>query len=451
MNQLFSDRPRTVAFYTLGCKVNSYDTEAIREQFEQEGFEPVDFEEPADVYVVNTCTVTSLGDRKSRQMLRRARRRNPDALIVATGCYAQTAPEKVSEIEEVDLVVGTGERSRIVPLVEERLLGQSTPKAVTPDLMHLPFEELEISKTDEHTRAYVKIQDGCTQYCSYCIVPYARGPVRSRRPEHALEEIGRLAEAGFREIVLTGIHAASYGRDFKPSRNTTELNEELISLIEEAAKIPGIERIRFSSLEPRLMTEAFLERLSQIPAVCPHFPLSLQSGANATLKRMNRHYTAEEYKEITDRIRRFYPDAAITTDVIVGFPGESEEDFEESLKFVQDVGFSRMHIFKYSPREGTPAADYDDQVPPEVKKIRSERMEEAEHAMRHAMMKAFDGKTDEVLIEQRCDDGAYTGYTRHYLPVHFIPKPGTHGYQNQILKVRLSYTGEDQLSAVMAE
>ncbi|MGI6108737.1 MAG: tRNA (N(6)-L-threonylcarbamoyladenosine(37)-C(2))-methylthiotransferase MtaB [Eubacteriaceae bacterium] len=442
------ERP-SAAFYTLGCKVNTYDTEAIQELFEKAGYEIKDFSEPADVYVVNTCTVTHLGDRKSRQMLRRARRTNPDALIIAAGCYAQTAPEKVLEIEEVDLVIGTADRNHIVEIAEEARAG--IPEGQSRNLAHslagTPFEELEISRTEGHTRAFVKIQEGCTQFCSYCIVPYARGPVRSRQPEKALEEIDRLSRAGYKEIVLTGIHIASYGRDFKDSRNTPACNEELISLVENASKIPGIERIRFSSIEPRLMTEDFLKRLSAINEICPHFHLSLQSGSAGVLKRMNRHYTPDEFYEIAQRIRRYYPGAALTTDIIAGFPGESEEEFQETLDFVRKTGFAQMHIFRYSPREGTPAAAMDNQVSDQKKIERAEKLAEAEYEMRHNFLRKADGQKARILVEQREEDGSYSGYTENYRPVRFIPRPGTHQYTGMIIETDLSYTGDDRLTA----
>ncbi len=439
---------KTAAYYTLGCKVNTYDTQAIMEKMEAEGFETVGFDEHADVYIINTCTVTSLGDKKSRQLLRRARRKNPDALIVAAGCYAQTAPNEVLAVDEVDLVVGTGDRKHIVELIEKNLQQGKEKRAYAAPLDYSSFdEEMQISRTQGHTRGFVKIQEGCTQYCSYCIVPYARGPVRSRKKENALKEIGRLAENDYKEIVLTGIHVSSYGRDFKNGKTTKENNDNLLELVKEASKIPGISRIRFSSLEPRLMTDAFLKELSQIPQVCPHFHLSLQSGAKKTLKRMNRHYTPDEYEEIVRRIRSYYPDAAITTDVIVGFPGESEEDFEESLEFVQRIGFSRIHIFKYSPRTGTPAADFEDQISPEEKSRRAHRMEEIEKKMRRDYLKASSGKTGLILIEQRENDGSYSGYTMHYQPVKFIPEPERASYSNKIVKADLVYEGGDTLIA----
>ena len=439
----------SAAFYTLGCKVNTYDTEAIQELFEQAGYEIVPFEEPADIYVVNTCTVTHLGDRKSRQMLRRARRNNPDALIIAAGCYAQTAPETVLAIDEVDLVLGTADRSHIVEIAEEarRGLEPDQNRNLAHSLAGTEFEELEISKTEGHTRAFVKIQEGCAQYCSYCIVPYARGPVRSRRPEKALEEIARLSKAGYREIVLTGIHIASYGRDFADSRNTPQFNEELVSLVENAAMIPGIERIRFSSIEPRLMSRPFLERLSRIPQICPHFHLSLQSGSAGVLKRMNRRYSPDEFYKITQLIREYYPTAALTTDIIVGFPGETDKEFQETLDFVKKVGFAQIHIFRYSQREGTPAAEFKKQVPDQVKAARAEALAAVEHDMRHDFLKAADGKTARILIEQQEEDGSYSGYTESYRPVRFIPQPGTHRYKGRIVETEVFYTGDDRLSA----
>lgn len=412
--------PRRVALCNLGCKVNDFDTESIKACFVQAGYEAVDFSESADVYVVNTCTVTHLGDRKSRQMLRKARRKNPDAVIVATGCYAQVAPEEVEKLEEVDIVVGTQHRAAIVNYVEAFAKNRHREFHVEPIAADAVFEEMPLAEDRSHTRAVVKVQDGCNQFCSYCIVPYARGRIRSRSIASACGEVERLVADGFSEFVLTGIHIASYGRDKGDGTG-------LIDLITAIAAIAGVRRIRLGSLEPSLMTEAFTRALAQIPAFCPHFHLSLQSGSPMVLRRMNRHYTPEEFAEIVARIRRYFDHPAITTDIIVGFPGETEAEFEETLDFVERIDFYRVHVFKYSRRHGTRAADFPDQVDEPVKHRRSQALIALSAGQELAFLRENDGLTAPVLFEKSPEDGWWEGHTPNYIPVRLVSSERING------------------------
>ncbi|AOT68529.1 tRNA (N(6)-L-threonylcarbamoyladenosine(37)-C(2))-methylthiotransferase MtaB [Geosporobacter ferrireducens] len=357
---------KKVAFYTLGCKVNQYETEAMGELFEKAGYQVVDDEASADVYVINTCTVTSLGDRKSRQLIRRAKKDNPDAVIAVVGCYSQTAPEEVSSIEGVNIILGTNDRNRIVEYVEKFRKANERIYAVEDIMQIREFEEMTIGEIKGKTRAFLKIQEGCNQYCTYCIIPYARGPIRSRKPEDIIKEVQRLADNGFKEVVLTGIHVASYGKDLDKG--------SLLDVLKAIHPIAGVERIRLSSIEPTLISEAFVAEIVQLHKMCPHFHLSLQSGCDETLKRMNRKYTTTEYKEKVDILRKYLPDVSLTTDIMVGFPGETGEEFEKTYDFVQEISFSQIHVFKYSPRKGTPAAKYERQVSAEIKQQRSERL-----------------------------------------------------------------------------
>lgn len=402
---------KKVAFHTLGCKVNQYETEAMTGAFITAGYELVDFEELADVYVINTCTVTNMGDRKSRQFIRRALEKNPEAFIAVVGCYAQIAPEKVQEIPGVKLIVGTNERGNLVQLVEESMGKPGVINKVKSIMDVYEFEDLGLTEYKGRTRAFVKIQEGCDQYCTYCIIPYARGHVRSRKAESILHEVESLSDKGFKEIVLTGIHIGSYGKDLP------EVN--LLDLLVGIHEIDGIERIRIGSVEPGTLTEEFLTTISTMNKLCKHFHLSLQSGSNATLKRMNRKYTAEQFLETVEKTRFYMPDAAISTDVIVGFPGETEEEFKESLDFVEKIKFSKVHVFKFSPREGTPAAKFKNQVSSQLKDIRSKEMisvcEAAEDEYKHNFL----GKTLNVLIEQEVNhlSGWFEGITENYLEV----------------------------------
>ncbi|WP_455257177.1 tRNA (N(6)-L-threonylcarbamoyladenosine(37)-C(2))-methylthiotransferase MtaB [Peptoniphilus asaccharolyticus] len=395
---------RTFSITTLGCKVNQYESEAMSELFEEKGYMKVDQEtEVADIYIINTCTVTNLSDRKSRQVIRKAKRENPEAIVAVVGCYSQVSPEEVVSIEGVDIVLGTTERADIVNMVEDfQSNGQSINVVRSLDGDY-EFQPINISKESDMTRAYMKVQDGCNRFCTYCIIPYARGRIRSRSIEDSVKEAKRLAEAGYKEIVLTGIHIGSYGK---------ESGKNLIELIEEIAKVDGIERIRMSSVEPMTITEDFLKRAIAIGKFCDHFHLSLQSGCDKVLKEMNRRYTTEEYKAVVDLIRKYMPKAGITTDIIVGFPGETDEEFEVTCKFVEKVEFSRIHVFKYSMRDGTPAAKRTDQVHGQVKHERSQKLIE----LNEKLMKKFASEQDtlDVLFEEEID-GKFVGYSTNYL------------------------------------
>lgn len=403
---------KRVAFFTLGCKTNQYDTEAMQEQFLRKNYRLVDFVEDADVYVINTCTVTNLGDRKSRQMIRRAHRKNPYAIIAVTGCYAQRAVEEILTIPGVKVAMGTKNRNRIVEYVEKAEAMGVVINGVEDIMKVREFEETPIESYDGKTRAILKIQEGCNQFCAYCIIPYARGPVRSRQPESIHQEVERLAKAGFQEVVLTGIHIASYGKDLKDAN--------LLLLLQDIHDIPGLERIRIGSIEPTLLSEGFIQEVKKLPKVCRHYHISLQSGCDATLKRMNRKYTTVQYMEIVKRLRREIPEAAITTDVMVGFPGETEEEFNHTLSFVESIAFSKIHVFQYSPREGTPAASFDNQVVAEIKEKRSRQLIGIGHQMEKTFMKQFIGKEVLVLFEEEESiekEGCYEGHTDHYIKV----------------------------------
>lgn len=402
-----------VAFYTLGCKVNQYETEAMEELFEKEGYEIVDIDNYADVYVINTCTVTNMSDRKSRQFIRRSKRLNNDSIIAVVGCYSQVAPEEIVEIEGVDVIIGTTERHRIVELCEEARKSNEVLNIVTDIKEMKNFEELKINEVKSKTRAFIKIQDGCNQFCSYCIIPYARGPIRSRPLKSIVKECERLAQSGFKEVVLTGIHVASYGKDL------TDESITLLDVIEELNKVNGISRIRLSSIEPTLIDEQFMERYSKLSKACAHFHLSLQSGSDKVLKKMNRKYTTAQYRETVSVIRKYLPDAGITTDIIVGFPGETDGDFNETLNFVKDIGFSRIHVFKYSPRKGTPASKYKGQVNGNVKQDRSERLIKLAEEEMIKFHSKFIGETMEILFEEEMKNHAeyMEGYTDNYIRV----------------------------------
>ena len=360
---------KKVALHNLGCKVNAYEVEAMQQLLEKAGYEIVPFTEGADVYLINTCTVTNIADRKSRQMLHKAKKMNPDAIVVAAGCYAQADTEKLKEDNAVDLILGNNQKTQIVEVLEEYEKEHSKQVQVIEINHTKEYEELSIEQTAEHVRAYIKVQDGCNQFCTYCIIPFARGRVRSRKIADVLREVETLASKGYKEVVLTGIHLSSYGVDF-----SKEERESLLSLIQAVSKVEGIQRIRLGSLEPRIITEEFLEGIVATGKVCPHFHLSLQSGCNKTLKNMNRRYSAQEYAEKCELIRKYYPAPALTTDVIVGFPMETEEDFEESYEFVKNIHFYETHIFKYSRRHGTKAAAMDGQLTEAVKTQRSEKL-----------------------------------------------------------------------------
>ncbi len=401
---------KRVALYTLGCKVNQYETQAVSELFAKAGYTIVDFEDAADVYVINTCTVTSMSDRKSRQMLRRAKRLNPCAITVVMGCYAQTAPDEVAAISGVNLVIGTKDRSDIVRLAEA--LTEQDVVCHVGDIMHThDFESLSVSG-GERTRAYIKVQEGCSQFCSYCIVPYARGPVRSRATDDVVAEARRLADAGYRELVLAGIHIASYGKDLGSGAG-------LADLIKRIDATGGILRIRLSSIEPMTLDNSFIRAIQGCDKLCPHFHISLQSGCDKTLERMNRKYRSSDYQSIVNGLRAAFADAAITTDVMVGFPGEDEDEFAQSLEFVRKTGFADMHIFAYSPRRGTPAANMGGQVSAQEKHRRSALMFDVAHESRLAFQSAFEGRCMTVLFEHELLErrGYFEGKTVNYITV----------------------------------
>ena len=404
---------RKAAFHNLGCKVNSYETEAMQQLLEDAGYEIVPFREGADVYIINTCSVTNVADRKSRQMLHRAKKMNPSAAVVAFGCYVQAAGAELKKDEAVDLIVGNNQKKDLVQILDDYFTDHENSGEIL-DIGHSQeYEELHIRRIADHTRAFIKVQDGCNQFCSYCIIPYTRGRVRSRRPEDIEHEVRGIAEAGYKEIVLTGIHLSSYGVDFKD-----EQQENLLTLIKRLDQIPGIERLRLGSLEPRIVTREFAKELARLRTICPHFHLSLQSGCDATLKRMNRRYNAAEYQACCEILREEFDNPAITTDVIVGFPGETEEEFAETERFLKAIHFYEMHIFKYSRRAGTRAADMPDQVPEGTKSVRSDILLALEKQQSLEYRGRFLGTEEEILLEEPIEiDGTkyMMGHTRQYV------------------------------------
>ena len=404
---------RKAAFHNLGCKVNSDETEAMQQLLEDAGYEIVPFREGADVYIINTCSVTNVADRKSRQMLHRAKKMNPSAAVVAVGCYVQAAGAELKKDEAVDLIVGNNQKKDLVQILDDYFADHENSGEIL-DIGHSQeYEELHIRRIADHTRAFIKVQDGCNQFCSYCIIPYTRGRVRSRRPEDIEHEVRGIAEAGYKEIVLTGIHLSSYGVDFKD-----EQQENLLTLIKRLDQIPGIERLRLGSLEPRIVTREFAKELARLRTICPHFHLSLQSGCDATLKRMNRRYNAAEYQACCEILREEFDNPAITTDVIVGFPGETEEEFAETERFLKAIHFYEMHIFKYSRRAGTRAADMPDQVPEGTKSVRSDILLALEKQQSLEYRGRFLGTEEEILLEEPIEiDGTkyMMGHTRQYV------------------------------------
>ena len=401
-----------VAFSTLGCRVNVYESEAMAEKFIREGYEVVDASEEADVYVINTCTVTNMGDKKSRQIINRARRLNENSIIAVVGCYSQIAPKEVSEIPGVDVVLGTRNKGDVVYYVNKAKDEGKSQVHVEGVLKNKKFEELNIEEYQDKTRAFLKIQDGCNRFCTYCIIPYSRGSVCSKDPEKILEEVNKLADHGFKEIILSGIHTASYGLDL-------EGNINLINIIEEIEKVEGIERIRIGSIEPAFFTEEVIEKIKGFKKLCPHFHLSLQSGCDATLKRMNRRYTAKEYRDSVELLRRTLPDVSITTDVIVGFPGETDEEFNETYEFLKNIKLTKTHVFKYSPRKGTKAADMPDQIDGSIKDKRSKLLIDLSNKNEKEFTEKFIGKEMDILVETEVkgEEGIYEGYTRNYIKV----------------------------------
>ena len=414
---------KTVAFYTLGCKVNQYETNAIAQKFIEKGYKVVEFDEPANIYIINTCTVTNMADKKSRQIIRQAKSHNKDAIVVATGCYAEVSKEELEQIEELDLIIGNKDKANIVEILENH-----TNEYEQEDINEeKEFQDFGTVTYTEKTRAVIKVQDGCNNFCSYCIIPYAKGRVRSRKIESIIKEIKEIVKTGIQEVVITGIHVASYGKDFEDGTS-------LIDLLEQINKIEGLKRIRLGSLEPNLITEEFVNRLkSNVGKICDHFHLSLQSGCDETLKRMNRKYTIQEFEKGVDLLRKAYPDVALTTDIIVGFPGETDEEFEETYKFLEHIKFSKMHVFKYSQRKGTIAAKMNNQIPPEKKEERSNRLIELSNKNEKEFLEKYIGKKLEVLFESEIDNGFIEGHTSNYMLV----KIKNDSFENKIIEVSI--------------
>ena len=429
---------KKAALHNLGCKVNAYETEAMQHLLEEAGYEIVPFTQKADVYVINTCSVTNMADRKSRQMLHKAKKNNPDSIVVAAGCYVQTSEKEVLNDLSVDIVIGNDRKHDLVRLLEEYSMDSVNDTVDDINDGKHDFEELFIDQTKEHTRAFIKVQDGCNQFCSYCIIPYARGRVRSRRFENVIAEVERLAANGFKEVVLTGIHLSSYGVDFEEATG-------LLELIQAVNAVKGIECIRLGSLEPKIVTEHFASELSKLDKICPHFHLSLQSGCDATLKRMNRKYTTKEYERGCELLRKYFVHPAITTDVIVGFPGETEEEFEQTKAYLEHIHFYEMHIFKYSKRKGTRAAVMPDQIDEQIKASRSEKLIALGHDMSKEFRKFYIGKNEEVLFEEKAvigDKEYFVGYTKEYVKV---AKKTDENLENQIVSGRISGMLTDEI------
>jgi len=426
-----------VTFHTLGCKVNQYETEAMIELFKNKGYKIVNEEDFADIYVINTCTVTNMSDRKSRQFIRKAKKINPECLVAVVGCYSQVSPEEVENIEGVDVIIGTNNRNMIVELCEEsKITGEKINKVIKSNQLK-SFEEIKINTIESKTRAYLKVQDGCNQYCSYCIIPFARGPVKSREYNEVEKEVKKLAENGFKEIILTGIHIASYGKDLG--------DIDLKKLIYNLSFIDGIKRIRLSSVEPNIIDEEFMKISYNTNKVCDHFHLSLQSGSDTVLSRMNRKYSTKEYYDKVELIRKYFPNAGITTDVIVGFPGETDEEFKQTLDFVKKVGFSKIHVFKFSPRKGTKAYSMEGQIPSNVKEERSKILIELSDNMMSDFHKKLIGKKADVLFESKYKEDFYEGYTTNYVRV--IKKSET-DLVGQIERVTLKEISDDKMLAI---
>ncbi len=416
-----------VASFALGCKVNQYESQAVGNLFRERGYILTDIDCSADIYVINTCTVTNLGDKKSRQLIRKCKRLNPDAFIAVMGCYAQVAPDEVFAIEGVNLVLGTNDKSKIVDIIEENF-DKNTRMKIVRDIKHeKTFEPLTEGLPEGRTRAYIKIEDGCDRYCSYCIIPYARGPVRSRDMESIEKEAACLAENGFKEVVITGIHIASYGKDTKDAN--------LIDVLKRIDSIEGIERIRIGSIEPYIVTEEFVGELKKIEKLCPQFHLSLQSGCDRTLKAMNRRYLSEDYRKALELIRKNIPDSAFTTDIIAGFPGETDQDFDECLEFAREMGFLKIHVFPFSSKKGTKAEKMSPQIPKKIKNERAKRLIEISARSTEDFIGSYIGKTLPVLFEERNEDGLFSGYTKNY--IHVLAE-SEEDIQNRILDVEIT-------------
>ncbi|WP_032121925.1 tRNA (N(6)-L-threonylcarbamoyladenosine(37)-C(2))-methylthiotransferase MtaB [Clostridium amazonitimonense] len=431
-----------VAFATLGCRVNQYESEAMAEKFIREGYNIVSFDEYSDVYVINTCTVTNMGDKKSRQIIGRARRQNPESIIAVVGCYSQISPKEVAGVEGVDVVLGTRNKGEIVYWVNRAKDENKQVVKVGEVLKNHSFEDLHIEEYQDRTRAFVKIQDGCNRFCSYCLIPYARGGVCSKSPEKVLEEINKLSEHGFKEIILSGIHTASYGVDL--SEKIT-----LVDILEKIEKVNGIERVRIGSIDPTFFTEDVLKRIKKLNKLCHHFHLSLQSGCDETLNRMNRRYTSKNYRDIVNKLRSIYDDVSITTDIIVGFPGETEEEFETTYNFLKEIKLSKMHIFKFSPRKGTRAATMENQLDGNIKDIRSNRLIELNKINEKEFIDRFLNKEAKVLYEEEISKGSglYVGYTENYIKV--ISKYNDHSIVGKIVDTKLLSSKGDYAEGII--
>lgn len=442
---------KVVRFVTLGCKVNQYETNAMAQKFLEKGYQIIEEITPEnedikpDICIINTCTVTNMSDRKSRQMLRRMKEKNPSTIVVAVGCYAQVAKEELSKIPEIDLVLGNNEKVEIVKYVEEYINNHINNVELDDVMYSKEFSDFGDVTYTEKTRAVIKIQDGCDRFCSYCIIPYARGRVRSRKPENIISEITQIASKGIKEVVITGIHIASYGKDFAMSKDSKLTSYRLIDLLEEINEIQGIQRIRLGSIEPLLITVEFVERLKKLEKICHHFHLSLQSGCDETLKRMNRRYTTEQFKEIVRLLRGTYSDVNLTTDIIVGFPGETDEEFNKTYQFLKEIKFYKMHIFKYSPRKGTKAAVMPNQINGDIKEERSKKLIELSDRNEIEYNKSYIGKNVEVLFEEE-KDGMYKGHTQNYIMVYCQSKEKL---DNKIIDVVCEKAEKEHIIAIM--
>lgn len=435
---------KIVKFITLGCKVNQYETNAMTQKFLESGYQVIEenSKETPDICIINTCTVTNMSDRKSRQMLRRMKEKNQDTIVVAVGCYAQVAQKELEKMPEIDLSLGNNEKKDIVKHVEEFIRKNKQNIEIEDVMKSKEFSEFGDITFSEKTRAVVKIQDGCDRFCSYCIIPYARGRVRSRKPESIISEITKIANKNIKEVVITGIHIASYGKDFYSNEKLK--NYKLIDLLEDINKIDGIERIRLGSIEPLLITEEFVKRLKKLNKICHHFHLSLQSGCDETLKRMNRRYTTEQFRTIVDLLRKNYKDVNLTTDIIVGFPGETEEEFNITYKFLEEIKFYKMHVFKYSPRKGTKAAVMKEQVDGKIKEERSKKLIELSNKNELEYNKKYIGQEVEVLFEEE-KEGIYKGHTKNYILAYC---KSTEDLENKIKKVTCTQVENDHIICV---
>ena len=442
---------KVVRFVTLGCKVNQYETNAMAQKFLEKGYQIIEEITPEnedikpDICIINTCTVTNMSDRKSRQMLRRMKEKNPETIVVAVGCYAQVAKEELAKIPEIDLVLGNNEKVEVVKHVEEYINNNINNVELDDVMYSKEFSDFGNVTYTEKTRAVIKIQDGCDRFCSYCIIPYARGRVRSRKPESIISEITQIASKGIKEVVITGIHIASYGKDFAMSKDDKLANYRLIDLLEEINEIQGIQRIRLGSIEPLLITEEFVERLKKLEKICHHFHLSLQSGCDETLKRMNRRYTTEQFKEIVRLLRKAYEDVNLTTDIIVGFPGETDEEFNKTYQFLKEIKFYKMHVFKYSPRKGTKAAVMPNQISGDMKEERSKKLIELSDRNEIEYNNSYIGKNVEVLFEEE-KDGMYKGHTQNYIMVYCQSKENL---DNKIMDVVCEKAEKEHIIAIM--